>query len=242
MRTILPHRHSAVLIAIMLCTALHHCHPATAQAPKDPASRDLTPSDPTASFFMGRIKYSRNSGNDCSGVGRNLAKLVSEVSTIRIGDEERIAFTDPQLYETPFLFMNGHNDFVLGDEELDSLRIYLEHGGFLFVSGCCTNPAFPKAWRREMARLFPGTETKVLQYDHPVYRSFYRIERVRSLHRNVDVHFEGLYYQDRLVSVMCEDGLCCAFSMENRCNRGRGVSPEDGRQLALNLAVYAMTH
>ena len=48
--------------------------------------------------------------------------------------------------------------------------------------------------------------------------------------------------EDRLVSAMCEDGLCCAFSMDNRCNVGRGVSPEDGRQLALNLAVYAMTH
>ena len=93
-----------------------------------------------------------------------------------------------------------------------------------------------------MARLFPDVETKVIPYDHPLYRSFYRIERVRSLHRNVDVHFEGLFYEGRLVSAMCEDGLCCAFSMDNRCNVGRGVSPEDGRQLALNLAVYAMTH
>ncbi len=206
--------------------------PATAQSPADPST----------SFFMGRIKYSKNNGNDCSGVGQNLTKLVAEVSTIRIGDEERIAFTDPQLFETPFLFMNGHNDFVLAEDELESLRIYLEHGGFLFVSGCCTNPAFPQAWRREMQRLYPGNATKVIPYDHAIYRSFYRIERVRSLHRNVDVHFEGLFHEGRLVSVMCEDGLCCSFSMENRCNFGRGLSPEDGRQLALNLAVYAMTH
>ena len=224
---------NCLLIAIV-ATVLH---PAIAQAPSDPASID-----PSTSFFMGRIKYSKNNGNDCSGVGQNLTKLVAEVSTIRIGNEERIAFTDPQLFETPFLFMNGHNDFVLASDELESLRTYLEHGGFLFVSGCCTNPEFPKAWRREMTRLFPGTETKVIPYDHPLYRSFYRIESVRSLHRNVDVHFEGLFYEGRLVSAMCEDGLCCAFSMENRCNAGRGVSPEDGRQLALNLAVYAMTH
>ena len=143
----------ALILATAILVTAGAQNVAVAQSP-------ASPSDPTASFFMGRIKYSRNNGNDCSGVGRNLAKLVSEVSTIRIGDEERIAFTDPQLFETPFLFMNGHNDFVLGDEELDSLRVYLEHGGFLFVSGCCTNPAFPKAWRREMARVFPGTETR----------------------------------------------------------------------------------
>ncbi len=95
---------NCLLIAIV-ATILH---PAIAQAPSDPA-----PIDPSTSFFMGRIKYSKNNGNDCSGVGQNLTKLVAEVSTIRIGNEERIAFTDPQLFETPFLFMNGHNDFVL---------------------------------------------------------------------------------------------------------------------------------
>lgn len=211
--------------------------PAMAQAPEEDVSID-----PSASFFMGRIRYSENNGNDCSGVGKNLTALVAEVSTIRIGNEERLGFTDPKLFETPFLFMNGHNDFVLDDEEIESLRIYLEHGGFLFVSGCCTNPAFPAAWRREMSRLFTNTETKIIPYDHPIYRSFYRIERVRSLHRNTDVHFEGLFFRGRLVSVMCEDGLCCSFSMQNRCNVGRGISPEDGRQLALNLAIYAMTH
>jgi len=211
--------------------------PSTAQSPDG-----NVPLDPNTSFFMGRIKYSKNNGNDCSGVGQNLTKLVSEVSTIRIGNETKVSFTDPKMFETPFLFMNGHNDFVLGDDELKSLRTYLEHGGFLFVSGCCTNPAFPAAWRREMSRLFAGTTTKILPYEHPIYRSFYKIDQVPSLHRNVNVHLEGLFFEGRLVSVMCEDGLCCAFSMENKCNKGRGVSPADGRRLALNLAVYAMTH
>ena len=45
-----------------------------------------------------------------------------------------------------------------------------------------------------------------------------------------------------LVAVMCEDGLCCAFSANNTCNEGKGVSPDDGQKLALNIAVYALTH
>jgi hypothetical protein len=200
------------------------------------------PGNKQTTFFMGRIKYSKNNGNDCAGVGKNMARLVSQVSTIAIEDERTLALTDPALFETPFVFMNGHDDFVFSDAELASLRVYLNHGGFLFVSGCCTNPGFPKAWRREMARLFPGEATRHLPYEHPVYKAFYRIDRVRSLHQNRDVQLEALFFQDRIVSVMCEDGLCCAFSMDNRCNVGRGVSPEDGKRLALNLAVYAMTH
>jgi hypothetical protein len=51
-----------------------------------------------------------------------------------------------------------------------------------------------------------------------------------------------LFYEGNLVAVMCEDGLCCAFSANNTCNTGKGVSPEDGQKLALNIAVYALTH
>jgi len=138
--------------------------------------------------------------------------------------------------------MNGHHDFVLSDDELENLRTYFEHGGFLFASGCCTNPPFPRAWRRELGRVFPNESVQPLPYDHPIYRTFYRIERVRNLHENKNVYSEALFYQGRMVAVLCENGLCCAFTMDNSCNVGRGVSPEDGKQLALNIAIFAMTH
>jgi hypothetical protein len=49
-------------------------------------------------------------------------------------------------------------------------------------------------------------------------------------------------HDSSVVAVMCEDGLYCAFSANNSCNEGKGISPEDGRRLALNLAVYSITH
>ena len=111
-----------------------------------------------------------------------------------------------------------------------------------FASGCCTNPQFPQAWRREFGRIFPGEAIKEIDYNHLIYRSFYKVDRVRCLNENRDIKLEGLFYQGNLVAVMCEDGLCCAFSEENRCNRGKGIEPEDGRKLTLNIAVYALTH
>lgn len=194
------------------------------------------------SFFMGRLRYSQNDGNDCSGVGRNMAQLVSQVSTVPIRDERKLSLNDPELFEIPFVFMNGHNDFTLNDEERENLRTYLDHGGFLFGSGCCTNPEFPRAWRRELGQLFPGAQVEPLPYEHPIYRCFYSVSNVRNLHENREIFLEGLVHDGRLVAVICEDGLCCAFSMDNRCNVGHGVSPEDGKKLALNIAVHAMTH
>jgi hypothetical protein len=198
--------------------------------------------DKQATFFMGRVRYSANDGNDCGGVGQDLMKLVSRASTLKIQEERKVKLTDPDLYETPFLFMNGHNDFGLTEAEIENLRVYFSHGGFFFASGCCTNPNFPKAWRREFSRIFANEKVKPIPYDHLIYRSFYKIDRVRCLNEPRDIQLEGLFYQGNLVAVMCEDGLCCAFSANNTCNDGKGVSPEDGQKLTLNIAVYALTH
>src|SRR6266702_5618212 len=80
-----------------------------------------------ATFFMGRVKYSSNDGNDCGGVGQDLMKLVSRASTLKIQEERKVRLTDSDLFETPFLFMNGHNDFVFVEAELTNLRKYLSH-------------------------------------------------------------------------------------------------------------------
>jgi len=198
--------------------------------------------DNQATFFMGRVRYSVNDGNDCGGVGQDLMRLVSRASTLKIQEERKVSLTDAELYETPFLFMNGHNDFVLTEAEVANLRKYFMHGGFFFGSGCCTNPNFPKAWRREFSRILPNEKVKPIPYDHLIYRSFYRIERVRCLNENRDIRLDGLFYQGNLVAVMCEDGLCCAFSANNTCNEGKGISPDDGQKLTLNIAIYALTH
>jgi hypothetical protein len=198
--------------------------------------------DRQATFFVGRVRYSANDGNDCGAAGQELMQLVSRASTIKVQEERKVRLTDPELFETPFLFMNGHNDFVLSESELANLRKYFGHGGFLFASGCCSRPGFPKAWRREFGRIFPNETVKVLPYDHLIYRSFYKIDRVRCLDKPRDVQLEGLFYEGNLVAVMCEDGLCCAFSANNVCNPGHGVSPEDSQRLTLNIAVYALTH
>jgi len=205
-------------------------------------ARAAQPEDRQATFFLGRVKYSLNDGNDCGGVGEDLMKLVSRVSTLKVQEERRLRLTDPELYETPFLFMNGHNDFVLSEAEIANLRKYLAHGGFFLASGCCTNPNFPKAWRREFSRIFANEKVRPIPYDHLIYRCFYKIDRVRCLNEPRDIQLDGLFYQGNLVAVMCEDGLCCAFSANNTCNEGKGVSPEDGQRIALNIAVYALTH
>jgi hypothetical protein len=206
------------------------------------AARPESKDELQATFFMGRLKYSDNDGNDCSGVGEDLMKLVSSATTLKVQEERMVTLKGPELFETPFVFMNGHNSFVFTPAEVENLKKYLSHGGFIMASGCCTNPEFPEAWHREFSRIFAGEKVKPIPYDHLIYHSFHKLERIHSLNENRDIQLEGLFYHGNLVAVMCEDGLCCAFSADNSCNSGKGISPEDGKKLALNIAIYALTH
>lgn len=198
--------------------------------------------DRRTTFFVGRLRYSQNDGDDCGTVAQELGNLLRRASTIEVQAEKKIRLGDDSLFETPFLFMNGHNDFVLSDGELESVRRYFTNGGFLLGSGCCNNPEFPKAWRREFSRIFPGEEVRKIPYDHLIYRSFYKISGVKALDKGTNIYLDGLFHNGELVAVMCEDGLCCSFAMGNECNSGHGVPPEDGKKLALNIAVYSLTH
>jgi len=198
--------------------------------------------DQLSTFFVGRLSFGENHGSDCGDIGQDLVKLVSRASTIQVREQRMLALSDDGLFETPFLFMNGHNDFELSSDELENLRTYFLHGGFVFASGCCDNPEFPAAWRREMSRVFAGEKVREIAYDHLIYRSFYKMERLHSANGDRDIHLEGLFLDGDLVAVLGEDGLCCGFAMDGTCNRGRGVGPEDAKKIALNIAVYSLTH
>ena len=71
-----------------------------------------------------------NSAHDASRYGQ----LVSQASTIHVREEKELQLSDDGLFETPFLFMNGHFDFQLSAEEIENLRKYFARGGFVFAS------------------------------------------------------------------------------------------------------------
>ncbi len=194
-----------------------------------------------STFFVGRLAFGSNKGGDCGDIGDDLIKLVARASTIQVREKKLLKISDEALFETPFVFMNGHNDFVLSESELENVRRYFANGGFAFASGCCTNPEFPKAWRREFSRIFPGERVQPIPYDHLIYRSFYKMDRLTSVEKG-EIHLEGLFHGGELVAVMGEDGLCCSFAMDGSCNTGHGVPPDEAKKIALNICVYALTH
>lgn len=84
--------------------------------------------------------------------------------------EHEITINDPELFKYPFLFATGHGVISFESDELERLRQYLAHGGFLFVND---SYGMEQTFIKEMAKIFPEREVVDLPFDHPLYHSFY---------------------------------------------------------------------
>jgi hypothetical protein len=158
------------------------------------------------------------------------------------GEEAQIGLDDPRLFQFPLLYLNGHGEVKFTESELETLRRYLESGGFLWADD---NYGMDASFRREMRRLYPESPLVDLPFDHPIYRSFYDFPAgLPKIHEHDGKPAQGLG--------LFRDGRLVAFyTYETDIGDGledAGVhdDPEKIRELAMrmavNIVVYVMTH
>jgi len=135
----------------------------------------LTPSeskkDPSA-FTIARLKYT--GGGDWywgSSAIPNMLKFLKENTNIPVDEKEvKVSIMDKELFNYPFLFLTGHGNIKFSDEEVERLKNYLTHGGFLFAND---SYGLDKAFRREMKKVFPEKELIELPFNHGIYHCYY---------------------------------------------------------------------
>ena len=77
--------------------------------------------------------------------------------------------SDPRIFDSPILYMAGHENFELTTAEVQNLRRYLQNGGLLFAEACCGRKAFDVAFRREMGKVFPEQALSMLALNVPIF-------------------------------------------------------------------------
>lgn len=195
-------------------------------------------SNPSA-FTICRLKY--GGGGDWywgSSAIPNMLKFLKENTNIPVREEEvRLSVTDENLFSYPFVFITGHGNIRFTDQELERLRNYLTHGGFLFAND---SYGLKDAFFREMKRLFPDKDLTEFPFSHGIFHCYYDFPNgLPKIHKHDEKPPQGfgLFHEGRLMVF---------FAYESDIGDGWEDTqvhndPPEKREAALKMGVNIIT-
>lgn len=152
--------------------------------------------------------------------------------TVKLQSDEIFAF--------PLVIMTGEGAFQLADAERDNLRRYIERGGFLLASAGCSSEEWDRAFRREMAKIFPDHPLQPLGMDHPVFHTVYEIPKLE-VHHGAPRPLEGIHVGRWLGVLYSRDGLNDTPHTRGCCCCG-GNELSNAVQINVNVLAYTLLY
>ncbi|MDB9853962.1 DUF4159 domain-containing protein [Candidatus Marinimicrobia bacterium] len=129
----------------------------------------------TQTFSIARIHY--NGGGDWYSDPSSIPNLLNYLdlnTPISVyPNEVKMKLTDDKISQYPYLYLTGHGNISLTEDEIIVLRSILSSGGFLHADD---NYGMDKSFRREIKRVFPNKDLVPLPNDHLIFNSYYRFE------------------------------------------------------------------
>ena len=218
-----------LIISLLLCPALVLGEP------------DSKPSggEPDSIVQVANLVYAGSKSSRCFS-DHFLIKAEKETAISTSRRFHAVKLNSENIYEYPLVIMTGEGDFQLSDAERESLRRYIENGGFLLASAGCSSMEWDRAFRREMAAIFPKNILRPIDISHPVFHTVYDIKDLQGQHGAVHplagVSIGGrlgvLYSQDGLNDTSHTSGCCC-------CGGNEFVNAID---INVNVLAYALTY
>ena len=153
----------------------------------------------------------------------------------------QLKLTDPGLWSQPYIYLTGHGNIRLTEEEVRILRKYLSSGGFLHADD---NYGLDESFRREIARVFPDKELLELPTSHPVYHVLYDfpngLPKVHQ-HEGKPAQGFGIFHEGRLVLFYSyESDLGNGWEDADRYDN-TPAAREAAFRMGVNLFLYAMS-
>ncbi|OGV62044.1 MAG: hypothetical protein A3K19_27525 [Lentisphaerae bacterium RIFOXYB12_FULL_65_16] len=199
-------------------------------------------------FIIAQATYTGMWKTRDAGLSMLLNSFYEQTKTpVRFAREE-VALDSPRLFEVPFVYMTGHEEFELTAAERSNLRQFLQRGGVLLAEACCGREAFDRSFRQEMAKVLNGQKLERLPETHPLYAFPNQVKSVQprpALARklNADGRLAPVLYgatmEGNLNVIYSPQGLCCGWELA-QCPYCAGVASQDALALGVNILSYAV--
>ena len=192
---------------------------------------------------------------------QNLMNIMNEVSYLNphVDDINVLTLDDPSLFKYPVAYVIEVDWWAMTDSEAAALRTYLQKGGFLIVDDFKPRRFrggfggdFGSGWdvfEAQMKRVLPGGRFVDLSASHPIFHSFFEINRLDIIPQAYIMGqpiFRGLYEDNdprkRLQMIVNYNTDVSQFWEWS----GTGLRPIDDTneayKLGVNYIMYGLTH
>lgn len=149
-----------------------------------------------------------------------------------------VKLSSSEIYGYPLVIMTGEGDFTLPEEERQNLRRYIERGGFLLASSGCSSQEWDRAFRREMATIFPEHPLRPLDMSHAIYHTATDISELKAKHGEPRP-IEGIEIAGRLGVAYSQDGLNDTAHTQGCCCCG-GNEITNAMEVNVNILAYTL--
>ena len=216
-------------------------------------------------FTFVRIRYTHLPGGNWYGgwpawshgyplAEQNLMKIMNGVGFLGAHEEiNTLTLDDPELFKYPVAYIIEVSWWTLTDREAESLRAYLQKGGFLIVDdfkvpGDFGSPGW-EPFERNMKRVLPDVRFYDMQATHPIFHAFFEINGLDIIPQAYNAGkpiFRGVYEDNdpskRLQIIVNYNTDVSQFWEWS----GTGFRPIDqtneAYKLGVNYIVYGLTH
>jgi hypothetical protein len=154
-----------------------------------------------------------------------------------------VQMSSDELFDYPFAVMTGEGNFTLTGTQRDTLKDYLQFGGFVIASAGCSSRPWNDSFKSEITKMFPDTDLVRLEAEHPIYHTVYDITTSRYKRGgNKLPELHALELDGRVVMVWSPDGLNDSSNAGPNCCCCGGNEVKSAKQLNVNILAYALTH
>ena len=199
-------------------------------------------------FVLGQVMHGGDWDPNPTAVP-NLLKHLAANSTVDVQfTRADVDLRKIDAFKYPFIYMTGHDDFELTEQEVVALRSYFRNGGVMLANACCGRTAFDTAFRRELRKVFGEQALQPVPLEHPLFSALYPIQHVEYSpwlkERKPDLDTPDLE------GVSVGGQLCVIYSRYDLGNGweglphpySQGYAPADALKIGANAVVYSMTH
>lgn len=205
---------------------------------------------------VGKVLHS-GGADDAAVALQNLMQSAKREATLPFSRKKTlVSVTDKKVYQYPILFMHGRFGFAFSDEERQRIRTMIKDDGFfLFADSICASGKFTESFRNEMKLIFPDSELKRIDADHPLFTKQFGAD-IRSVSLRTPIadpkpdgpkfresktlpYLEAIEINGTLSVIFSPNDLSCA--LENaKSVECKGYKTDDASRIGINILRYAL--